>query len=150
FANLTAARTAGFVPVASVALDQGQDQNTQNAMTALGDLKQQYGAVPQGLLYIHTGNQMTVLRLADPNAALPMINQTMQAQGKPNVTADYFNSLSKEDRASMAKDAINFTSPTDANGEISQQSLNLANMRLLTLKSQIDFNGKDAMVNALQ
>src|SRR6185437_10654719 len=81
--NLTRARQAGYLPVASIPLDQGKDQNSQNAMTALNSIKQQFGTVPAGLLYIHTGNGMTVMKLQDPNAALPMINQARRAQGMP-------------------------------------------------------------------
>lgn len=150
FATLAAAKQAGYLPVATVQLDQGQDQNSQNAMTALNQIKQQFGAVPQGLLYIHMGNSMQVLKLQDPNAALPMINQTRRAQGMPEIDSAAFSTLSPGDRDSMSRDAINFTDPRDVNGQITQASLNQANMRLATVKSQPQFNGKDALVSQLQ
>lgn len=148
--NLTRAKQAGYLPVASIPLDQGQSQNSQNAMTALNSVKTQFGAVPQGLLYIHTGNGMTVMKLQDPNAALPMINQARRAQGMPEIPSAAFATLSPQDRDSMSRDAINFTDPRDINGQITQQSLNIANMRLQTIKAQPQFDGKDALVSQLQ
>lgn len=149
--NLARAKQAGYLPVASVPLDQGQDQNSQNAMTALNSVKSHFGAVPQGLLYIHTGNGMTVMKLQDPNAALPMINQARRAQGMPELPASAFATLSPQDRDSMSRDAINFTDPRDpVSGQISQASLNIANMRLQTIKAQPQFDGKDALVSQLQ
>jgi hypothetical protein len=148
--NLTKAKQAGYLPIASIALDQGTAQNTQNAMAAMQDVQQKYGAVPAGLLYLHTGNVMTVLKLQDPNASLPMVNQILRAQGQPQLTQDQFSAMNPQDRDSLARHAMTFTSPTDTNGEISQQSLNEANNRLLNLKAQPDFTGKDALVTQLQ
>lgn len=148
--NMTKAKAAGYLPVASIPLDQGADQNTQNANTALNSVKTQFGAVPSGLLYVHTGNGVTVMKLQDPNAALPVINQARRAQGMPEITQDVFATLKPEDRDSMARNAINFTSPRDVNGMVSQQSLNETNMRLETVKAQPDFNGKSDLVAQLQ
>src|SRR5262249_49348951 len=114
------------------------------------NIKSQFGAVPEGMLYVHTGNAMTVLRLNDPNAALPAINQARQAQGLRALTTDEFGAMRQEDKQAMAKDAINFADPRDPGGMVTQNSLNLANMRLLTLKGQPQFNGKDALVSQLQ
>lgn len=148
--NMEKAKAAGYLPVASIPLDQGEDQNTQNANTALNSVKTQFGAVPSGLLYVHTGNGVTVMKLQDPNAALPVINQARRAQGMPEITQGVFGTLKPEDRDSMARNAINFTSPRDASGMVSQQSLNEANMRLETVKAQPDFNGKSDIVAQLQ
>lgn len=149
-ANVKEAEQAGYLPVATVGLDQGQDQNSQNAMTALNSVKQQFGAVPSGLLYIHTGSGMTVMKLQNPTAALPMINQIRRAQGMPEIDQGAFAQLNPADRDSMARDAINFTDPRDVNGQITQNSLNIVNMRLQTVKAQPEFNGKDALVSQLQ
>jgi len=143
-ANLTAARQAGYLPIATVTPD------SPDPMTALNQVKQQFGSVPQGLLYIHTGNGMTVLKLQDPNAALPTINQIRRAQGMPEIDPSAYASLAPQDKDSMARDAINFTDPRDINGQITQNSLNIANMRLATVKAQPQFNGKDALVSQLQ
>lgn len=148
--TLTRARQNGYMPVASVPLDQGSDQNSQNAMTALNSVKSQFGAVPSGLLFIHTGSGMTVMKLQDPNAALDTVNQARRAQGQSPIDSSVFQSLKPEDRDNMARDAINFTDPRDQNGMVTQTSLNLANMRLETVKSQPDFNGKDGLVTQLQ
>ena len=148
--NLAAAKAAGYLPVASVPLDQGTEQNSQNAMTALNQVKQQFGAVPSGLLYIHTGSGMTVLKLQDPNAALPTINQVRRAQGMPEIDSGTFATFDAKDKEAMARDALNFTNPTDINGQVTQNSLNQANMRLATVKAQPEFNGKDALVTQLQ
>jgi hypothetical protein len=148
--NMERAKAAGYLPVASIPLDQGTAQNSQNASTALNSIKSQFGAVPSGLLYIHTGNGVTVMKLQDPNAALPMINQARRAQGMPEITQDVFATLKPEDRDGMARNALNFTNPRDVNGMVSQQSLNEANMRLETVKAQPDFNGKSELVTQLQ
>jgi len=148
--NLTRARQAGYLPVASIPLDQGKAQNSQNASTALNQVKQQFGTVPQGLLYVHTGSGMTVLKLQDPNAALPTINQTRRAQGMPEIDPSAFATLAPQDKDAMARDAINFADPRDLNGQITQNSLNVVNMRLATVKAQPEFNGKDALVSQLQ
>lgn len=148
--NLKRARESGYLPVATVPLDQGKDQNSQNAKTALDQIKTQFGAVPSGLLYIHTGSNMTVLKLQDPNAALPAINQARRAQGMKEIDPAAFATLDPKDRDSMARDAINFTDPRDVNGTITQQSLNQANLRLANVKGQPEFNGKDALVTQLQ
>lgn len=151
FDTLTSAKAAGYLPISSIPLDQGTDQNSQAAMTALQDIKSRFGTVPAGLVYIHTGNTMTVLKLNDPNAALPMINQTLMAQGQKQLDANTFAALSQADKETMARNAINFTNPLDpVNGEISQNSLNIANLRLLTVKAQPAFNGQDALVSQLQ
>src|SRR5262249_52317045 len=144
--NATRAKQMGYVPIATVPLDQGKESNSAGAMTALQEIKQKFGAVPQGLLYIHTGSGVTVMKLQDPNAALPAINQARRAQGLSELDAGMFATLKPEDRDSMARDAINFTDPRDVNGQITQNSLNVANMRLATVKAQTDFNGKDALV----
>lgn len=148
--TMTAARQNGYMPVATIPLDQGSDQNSQNAMTALNQVKSQFGAVPSGLLYVHTGNAMTVMKLQDPTAALDTVNQARRAQGMSPIEASVFQSLKPEDRDNMARDAINFSDPRDINGMVTQSSLNLANMRLQTVKSQPDFNGKDKLVTQLQ
>lgn len=148
--NMTKARQAGYLPIATVPLDQGQDQNSQGAMTALNSVKQQFGAVPSGLLYIHTGSGMTVMKLQDPAAALTTINQARRAQGMPEIQQDAFMQLKPDDRDSMARDAINFTDPRDINGMVTQNSINIAKMRLETVKAQPEFNGKDALVKSLQ
>lgn len=148
--NVTKARQNGYLPVATIPLDQGKDQNSQNAMTALNQVKGQFGAVPAGLLYIHTGSGMTVMKLQDPAAALDTINQTRRAQGAAPIDQSAFTALKPEDRDSMARDAINFTDPRDVNGTVTQNSLNIANLRLQNVKSQPDFNGKDGLVTQLQ
>lgn len=148
--TLTRARQNGYMPVASIPLDQGSDQNSQNAMTALNTVKSQFGAVPSGLLYIHTGSGMTVMKMQDPAAALDTVNQARRAQGQSPIDSSVFMSLKPEDRDNMARDAINFSDPRDVNGMVTQASLNQANMRLLTAKAQPDFNGKDALVTQLQ
>lgn len=149
-ANMEAAKKAGYLPVASVPLDQGEAQNSQNASTALNQVKSQFGAVPSGLLYIHTGSGMTVMKLQDPNAALPLVNQARKAQGMPELTTEQFASLNPQDRDGMARNALNFTNPRDVNGLVTQNSLNEAQMRLSTVKAQPDFTGKDALVTQLQ
>lgn len=149
-ANMAEARKAGYLPVASIPLDHGTAQNAQGAMTALNSVKQQFGAVPSGLLYIHTGSGVTVMKLQDPAAALTTINQARRAQGMPEINQDAFLQLNPADRDSMARDAINFTDPRDTNGQVTQNSINLATMRLATVKAQPEFNGKDALVTALQ
>lgn len=143
-ANLASAKQAGYLPVATVT------SNAPDPMTALDSIKKQYGAVPQGLLYIRTGSGMTVLKQQDPNAALPTINQARRAQGMPEIDSAAFATLSAADKDSMAKDAINFADPRDINGTITQNSLNQANMRLETVKSQPQFDGKDKLVTQLQ
>lgn len=148
--TLTRARQNGYMPVATIPLDQGSAQNSQNAMTALNQVKSQFGAVPSGLLYVHTGTGMTVMKMQDPTAALDTVNQARRAQGMSPIEASVFQSLKPEDRDNMARDAINFSNPLDQNGMVTQNSLNQANMRLQTLKSQPDFNGKDAMMTQLQ
>src|SRR5579859_6582155 len=148
--NLQRARQAGYLPVATVPLDQGQDQNSQGAMTALNEVKQKFGAVPSGMLYVHTGNSMTVLKLQDPNAALPAINQARRAQGMPEIDPAAFATLAPADKDGMARDALNFADPRDVNGTITQNSLNQATMRLQTVKAQPQFDGKDALVKQLQ
>lgn len=148
--NMEEARKAGYLPVASVPLDQGTEQNSAGATTALNSVKQQFGAVPNGLLYIHTGSGMTVMKLQDPAAALTTINQARRAQGMPEIAQDTFLQLAPADRDSMARDAINFTDPRDTNGQVTQNSINLASMRLATVKAQPQFNGKDALVTSLQ
>jgi hypothetical protein len=148
--NLEEAKKAGYLPVASIPLDQGTAQNSQNASTALNQVKSQFGSVPSGLLYIHTGNGVTVMKLQDQNAALPMINQARRAQGMPEITPEAFQTLAPADRDGMARNALNFTNPRDTTGMVSQQSLNEAKMRLETAKSQPDFTGKDAIVTQLQ
>jgi len=148
--NLEEAKKAGYLPVASIPLDQGKDQNSANAKTALDSVKTQFGAVPSGLLYIHTGSGVTVMKLQDPNAALPVINQARRAQGMPQLTQDQFSTLQPADRDSMARNAMNFTNPRDTTGMVSQQSLNEAKMRLETVKSQPDFTGKSDLVTQLQ
>jgi hypothetical protein len=151
FDNVVKAKQAGYVPVASIALDQGTAQNSQNAMTAMQDVQTKFGGtVPSGLLYIHTGNGVTVLKLQDTNAALPMVNRSLRAQGMPQLSQDQFAALNPQDRDGLARNALTFTAPMDKNGEISQDSLNVANYRLATLQAQPDFNGKDALVAALQ
>jgi len=148
--NLDKAKTAGYLPVASIPLDQGPAQNSQNASTALNSVKSQFGAVPSGLLYIHTGSGVTVMKLQDPNAALPLINQSRAAMGQKPIDPATFSALKPEDRDGMARNAINFTNPRDVNGMVSQQSLNEAKMRLETVKAQPDFNGKNELVTQLQ
>lgn len=148
--NISKAHTAGFMPIAQIQLDQGTEQNSVNAMTALNQVKQQFGAVPQGLLYIHTGDGVTVMKLQNANAALPAINQVRRAQGLSELDQSMFGSLAQADRDSMARDAINFTFPTDVNGMVTQNSLNVAQMRLATVKAQPGFNGKDTLVTQLQ
>ncbi|HXE32781.1 MAG TPA: hypothetical protein VN087_02625 [Verrucomicrobiae bacterium] len=147
--NLGKAKQAGYMPIASIALDQGEQQNTRNAMTALKSVAAQYGTVPQGLLYIHVGDSMQVLKLQDSNAALPVINQSRMAIGSAPIDPATFASLSQQDKDGMARNAINFTSPRDVNGLISQQSLDEANMRLATVKAQPSFNGQDQLVSSL-
>src|SRR5258707_11227910 len=61
--DLVKAKSAGYLPIASVALDQGQAQNAANAAAALASVKTRYGAGPGGLLYIHVGKQPPVLKL---------------------------------------------------------------------------------------
>jgi hypothetical protein len=149
--NLKLARDNGFAPVAMVRLDEGTTQNAQNAMTALQQIKQQFGGVPSGLLYVHLGGSMAVMKLQDPNAALGLINKTQRAQGLQQITSDAFNALSQTDREHMAKDALNFTNPRDPqSGMASQGSVNLAKLRLATVQAQPGFDGKDALVSALQ
>jgi hypothetical protein len=150
FDTLTSAKSAGFLPVATVALDQGPAQNTANAMTALNNVKSQFGAVPASLLYVHTGNGVTVLKLQDPNASLDTINQVRRAQGMQPLGADTFGAMSSQDKEAMAREAINFANPSDASGVITQNSLNLTNMRLLTVKAQPAFSGQDALISQLQ
>src|SRR5258708_6389932 len=148
--NMTRARQAGYLPIATVPLDQGTEQNSQGASTALNQVKQQFGAVPSGLLYIHTGSGMTVMKLQDPTAALTTINQARRTQGMPEIQQDAFMQLAPADRDSMARDAINFADPRDVNGMVTQNSINIASMRLATVKAQPEFNGKDALVTSLQ
>ncbi len=148
--DLNKARQAGYLPIASVQLDQGADQNTANANAALAAVKAQYGAVPSGLMYIHTGSTMTVLKLQDGNSALPSINAARQAMGQKPIDQNTFSSLAPADRDSMARNALTFDDPRDVHGEISQASVDVANMRLLTVKSQPDFYGKADLVASLQ
>src|SRR6185437_16875924 len=81
---------------------------------------------------------------------LPTINQTRRAQGMPEIDPSAFASLAPQDKDAMARDAINFADPRDINGQVTQNSLNQANMRLATVKAQPEFNGKDALVAQLQ
>jgi hypothetical protein len=153
--DLVKAKQAGYLPVATIQLDQGTAQNSQNAMTALNSVKDQFGVVPRGLLYIHTGNQMQVLKLQDANAALPTINATRAAMGQKPLDPATFSSLAAADRDSMARDAINFDDPRDTTGGpttgmVTQNSLNIAQMRLSTVKAQPAFNGQDQLVSQLQ
>lgn len=148
--NIVKAKQAGYLPIATVALDQGTEQNTQNAMAAFNDVKQKFNGVPTGLLYIHTGSGLTVMKLQDPNASLPMINQTLRALGMPQLSQDQFSALNPQDRDNLARSAVTFTSPVDTNGEISQDSLNVANARLLNVKAQPAFTGQDQLVSQLQ
>lgn len=148
--NIAKAKQAGYLPIASIPLDQGTSQNAANAKAALDDVKSRFGQVPSGLLYIHTGNVMTVMKLQDPNAVLPTINQTLRAQGQPELSQDQFSALAPQDRDNLARLALTFTSPVDTHGEISQDALNMANARLLNVKAQPAFNGQDQIVSQLQ
>lgn len=152
--NLKAAQDAGFNLVAVSPLDGSVEDNSAAAMNNLQQIqKNNGGAVPAGLLHIHAGNANGIftLQLSNPTAALDAINQTNRAQGLPQVTREQFMSQPATDRAVQAKNALNFTFPTDSRtGQISQDSVTTLDNRLALVKAQPDFSGKDALVTKLQ
>jgi hypothetical protein len=152
--NLKAAQDAGFRIVSVTPLDGDPADNSKAAMNNLQEIqKNNGGKVPEGLLHIHggNGNGIFTLQLQDPAAALGAINQTRRAQGLAEVDSNTFMSLHPGDRQQMAKDAINFTMPTDPRtGQISQESVTTLENRLGLVKAQPEFNGKDALVTNLQ
>lgn len=152
--NLKAAQEAGFKIVGVTPLDGEPADNAKAAMNNLQQIqKNNGGQVPEGLLHIHggNGNGIFTLQLQDPAAALGVVNQTRRAQGLPELDSNTFMGLSPQERQSQAKDAINFTNPTDPqSGQISQNSVTTLENRLALVKAQPAFNGKDALVTNLQ
>jgi hypothetical protein len=152
--NLDAAQKAGFKIVSVTPLDSNPADNTKAAMNNLQQIqKNNGGKVPEGLLHIHAGNGNGIytLQLQDPAAALGIVNQTRRAQGLPELDSNTFMGLSPQERQSQAKDAINFTNPTDPQtGQISQTSVTTLENRLALVKAQPAFNGQDALAASLQ
>jgi|SRR5579859_2090310 len=152
--NVKAAQEAGFSVVAVTPLDGPVHENAQAAMNNLQQIKNNNGGVvPTGLLHIHAGNAngIITLQLANPAAALDTINQARRAQGLPQMTQEQFMTQPATDRAVQAKDALNFTWPTDSQtGKISQDSVTTLQNRLALVNAQPEFNGKDQLVANLQ
>src|SRR6266853_1864104 len=152
--NVKAAQDAGFSLVAVSPLDGSVAENAAAAMNNVQQVKNNNGgAVPAGLLHIHAGNANGIftLQLTDPALALDAINQTNRAQGLRELTRDQFMSQPAADRALQAKNALNFTFPTDSRtGQISQDSITTLDNRLTLVKAQPGFNGQDVLVTKLQ
>lgn len=152
--NLKAAQEAGFNIVSVSPLDGDPADNAKAAMNNLQQIqKNNGGQVPEGLLHIHAGNANGIftMQLQNPAAALGVINQTRRAQGLPEIDSNTFMGLSAQERQNQAKDALNFTFPTDRqSGQISQDSVTTLENRLALVKAQPAFNGQDALVANLQ
>lgn len=152
--NLKAAQDAGFHVVAVTPLDGNVADNAKAAGNNLRQIqKNNGGTVPEGLLHIHAGNNNGIftLQLTDPAAALDAINATRLATGQSPMDHDEFMAQPATDRAAQAKDALNFTFPTDSRtGQISQDSVTTLDNRLALVKAQPEFAAKAQLVTSLQ
>lgn len=138
---------SGFMPVATTALDQGEQANSASATSNLQNLTGQLGSVPP-LLTLHLGGQAVSFNLnqiAPTQAMLQTVNNVRNLQGLPPIDMRVWQGMDQTVRNQMANDAVKFDVPIP-----SEQNLTLYKNYLANLKNQPDTASKAANVQKVQ